>query len=339
MARILATVIAALFAAMPPAWAADSGGSAHDLLGAIVGIRTTVPMEARSARSLGIERDGTGVVISSDGLIVTVGYLIMEAETVEVLAGPEDSPTAVPARPVAYDPDSGFGLIRAAQPLGVTPLRFGSSSDAAVGGPGLVVSFGGERQVTPVRIVDRRPFAGGWEFMSSGALFTMPPHDEFGGAALLDLHGALLGIGSLLVNDAQERDRPMIGNMFLPIDSLKPILGELVSAGRRATPPTPWLGLNPTELAGRVVVARVLPSGPAESVGITIGDVIVGVGGRRVTTLIEYYRRIRAAGPAGTPIVLDILRGGATDLTVDHVTVQSQDRTAWLFPLGGRDNK
>lgn len=338
MARIFAAFLAVLLAALPrfhPAQAADGGATGHEILDAIVGLRMTVPMQARSARTLGIARTGTGVVISGDGLILTAGYLIMEADTAEVLIGAADDPIAVPARPIAYDPDSGFGLLRAAKPLGVAPLRLGTSNDVVAGAPGLVVSFGGEPRLTPVRIVDRRPFAGGWEFVTGNALFTMPAHGDFGGAALIDPHGALLGIGSLLVNDALERDRPMLGNMFLPIDSLKPVLAQLVAAGRRDKGSNPWLGLNPAELGGRVVVARVQANGPAEAAGLQAGDVVVGVGGRRVITMIEYFERVWAHGPPGTPVVLDVLRAGSADLTVERVTVRSQDRADWLLAFGG----
>lgn len=337
MARFLAVLFAILLSGPPfprAAGAAEPGVVGHEVLGAVVGLRITVPMEARSARTLGYERDGTGVVISRDGLVLTVGYLIMEADTVAVLLGNEDAPVVVPARPIAYDHDSGFGLLRAARPIDVAPARFGDSTALVPSAPALAVSFGGARKLTPVRVVDRRPFAGPWEFVTDNALFTMPPHLHYGGAALFDPRGQLLGIGSLFVNDAIERDRPAPGNMFLPIDSLKPILGQLVAAGRHDGAPNPWLGLSPVEMGGRVIVAQVRHDGPAYQAGLQPGDVIVGVDGRRVTTMIEYFRRVWAQGAPGTPVILDVLRRDTADLGVEQVTVDSMDRADWLLPFG-----
>lgn len=318
-----------------PGTAAERGEISHAVLKSVVGLKVDVPIEARTARSLGFEREGSGVVISSDGLVLTVGYLIMEAETVEIRVGTPDDYAAIPARPLAYDHDSGFGLLRASKPLNVEPARLGVSADVARDDAGLAVSFSGYRTITPVRIVDRRPFAGYWEYMTDSAIFTMPPHLHYGGAALFNAEGYLVGIGSLFVNDAMERDSPAPGNLFLGVDALKPILGELVATGRRRDAPNPWLGVSATEMGGRLVVTRVRDESPAYGAGMQRGDIIVGVNGRRVTTLQDFFTRAWAQGRAGVTVTLDVLRRDTADMGVEQIEVESIDRSEWLMPFGG----
>lgn len=294
---------------------------------AVVSVRSSVPSDARTARTLGTQREGNGVVIDSNGLVLTIGYLILEAQFTEVV-GPDGK--AVPATVVAYDHDSGFGLLRATQPLGVDPMPFGDSATLAAGSRALVVSAAGGRQVTPARVVSRRVFAGYWEYLLEDAIFTMPAHLQFGGAALVGADGALLGVGSLFVNDALDPQVFAPGNMFVPINGLKPILGDLVQHGRHGKPPRPWLGVHTADAQGRVVVIRISDDGPAKRAGLRPGDVILGVDGKRVKDMADFLRKTWAFGDAGTNIPLDIVRAGSGAPTVERVTVRSVDRYKWL---------
>lgn len=303
------------------------GTVAADPFRAVVSVRSSVPGDARTARTLGTQREGNGVVIDSQGLILTIGYLIMEAQFTEVV-GPDGK--AVPATVIAYDYDSGFGLLRATQPLGVDPIPLGDSATLDAGSRVLVVSAAGGRQVTPARVVSRRVFAGYWEYLLEDAIFTMPAHLQFGGAALIGEGGALLGVGSLFVNDALEPQAFAPGNMFVPINGLKPILGDLVQHGRHGKPPRPWLGVHTADAHGRVVVIRISDDGPAKTAGLRPGDIILGVDGKPVKDMADFLRKTWALGAAGASVPLDIVRAGSGEPTVERVTVRSVDRYKWL---------
>jgi len=293
------------------------------LFGAIVKVSTRVPADARTVRSLGSERVGSGVVIDGSGLVLTIGYLMLEAESAEItLAGGR----TVAASLVAYDHDTGFGLLRATRPLNVAPVTLGKSSDLGPRDKVLVVPFGGVKLAMPALVVGRRPFAGSWEYLLENAIFTSPPHPQFGGAGLFDMDGRLVGIGSLIVGDAAGPGHQVPGNMFVPIDRLAPILGDLLESGRSSAPRRPWLGLSSEEVRGRLFVVRVAKGGPAHAAGIEPGDIVIGVGGAPVTGLADFYRKVWALGEAGIKVPIDILHGAA----IRAVTVKSIDRYRWL---------
>lgn len=301
--------------------------SFEDVARSIVSLRAAVPDSARTSDSLGTEREGNGIVIDHDGLVLTIGYLILEAASTEVT---DRDGNFVAADIVAYDHASGFGLVRARTPLKIDPMPFGDSAALEVGTPALALSRGGPRPVTPVKLVSRRDFAGYWEYLLEDAMFTVPPHPLYGGAALLDRNGHLVGVGSLMVNDAAPADAPIPGNMFVPINALKPIFQDLLQEGRRKTAGNPWLGLFTAERAGRVIVLRVAPDGPSEQAGIKPGDLIMGVEGRRVGTLAEFYRKVWSKGPAGADVKIDVLPIGEGTLDIKQVSVKSRDRYDWL---------
>lgn len=312
--------------APPPA--PDAPLSVEDAFEAVVGVYASIPETARTAQTLGARRQGSGVVLDGNGLVLTIGYLILEAEAVAVV-GPEGSP--IPADLVAYDHASGFGLVRARRPLDARPLKLGNARALRVGSRVLAVSHGGEDPVTAAAVVSRRPFAAAWEYLLENAIFTTPPHPRYGGAALIDGHGNLVGLGSLMVNDAVVQDRPVIGNLFVPVDILRPILTDLIRNGRRGTPPPPWLGLYTEEAEGRVYITRLAENGPARRAGLKARDIIIGVGGRRVGSIMEFLRRVRAQGPAGSPIGLDVLPFDADGLDIRRVEITSMDRYDWLL--------
>lgn len=284
-----------------------------EILEAVVGVRATIPGDARTAEVLGTEREGSGVVIGDGGLVLTIGYLILEAETAEIVM-PENR--TLPAEILAYDYDTGFGLLRALGKLGVDPIVLGSSDGLDAESRVLVASFAGGVSASAAYVVSRREFAGYWEYLLPQAIFTTPPHRGFGGAGLFGENGRLLGIGSLFVADASdEGDLP--GNMFVPIDALKPILSELLEKGRAGAAPRPWLGVYAEEAHGRVFVTRVAPEGPAASAGLEAQDLILAVKGEPVADTADFYRKIWALGKAGVQVPLTVLRGTArADLTV-----------------------
>jgi S1-C subfamily serine protease len=303
--------------------AEDSESKFGDVLGAIVNVRAEIPITARTANVLGTEREGSGVVIDDEGLILTIGYLILEASRAEVtVAGGQQ----VPVQILAYDHNSGFGLLRATQPLEVKPMKLGHSSELQESARVLVSGFGGTEAVRPAIVVSRRVFAGYWEYLLDDAIFTSPPYENFGGAALIGPEGELLGIGSLVVGDAMRGERAVPGNMFVPIDTLKPILKDMLATGRSTAPPRPWLGIYSEEYRGHVFVTRVAEAGPAARAGIYANDVILEVGGSAVTSIEQFYRKLWALGTAGIDVRLTVLR----DADLLDITVRSGDRYRWL---------
>ncbi len=324
IAGLIATsaVVAGCLLALPSVEAQSGDPRVSEVLSAVVAVESKVPASARSAPALGTERAGSGVVIDSDGLIVTIGYLILEASEVTVTAlGSE--PTL--AEIVAYDHSTGFGLIRATRPLGVKPMPLGRSNLVAEFDRLLVTAFGGVQAVRPAVAVSRREFAGYWEYLLDGAIFTSPPYPMFGGAALLDSNGHLVGIGSLVVGDALQGERMLPGNMFVPIDALKSVMGDLLSKGRSGGA-RPWIGVYSHEIEGVVVIQRVAEDGPAARGGIRAGDVIVEIEGVTITNLAGFYRALWSDREPGDRVKITLLRGKE----LRSVLVETGDRYAWL---------
>jgi S1-C subfamily serine protease len=291
----------------------------EELVSAVVRVNTHITPEGRTVQGLGREREGSGIVIDSAGLVLTIGYLMVEAYAAEVV---DNNGRTVPADVVGYDHESGFGLLRAIEPLKLKPMALGKSAEIKEGDPVLVASFGGTAMVGGAYVVAKREFAGSWEYMLEEALFTAPPHPAWSGAALINREGKLVGVGSLIVGEAVSGSDKTPGNMFVPIDQLTPILGDLISAGRKTGPGRPWLGLNTEELRGRLFVSRVTPEGPAEKAGIKRGDVVVGVNGEKPKNLADFYRKVWAQGSAGASIALDVLQ----DSEVKRLNVKSINR-------------
>ena len=324
--RLLGALFVIAFAAFPaigPAAEADSSTpTAIDpdaFFAAIVKIETRALPDARSVATLGSEREGTGIVIGSGGLVLTIGYLLVEADEVKIIDGRGHT---LPARIVAYDHVSGLGLVRPIATMDVKPLKLGDSSKLAESDQVLVVNYGGRADASRAYVVSRRPFTGNWEYMLDSAIFTSPPTLNWSGAALVGTDGSVLGVGSLILSDATEAEPHLPGNMFVPIDTLKPILAELVKNGRRAGPARPWLGVAADEMAGRLIVVRVSPEGPADQAGVQKGDIILAVDGEGVRSQADFYRKVWGRGRAGGDISLRVLQG----IDVRDIKVQSMDR-------------
>lgn len=286
----------------------DVGFDLEAALAAVRPLRTSVPPDCHSAATLGTEREGSAVLIDRSGLLLTIGYLIVEATDV-VIGGPDGKPMA--AQAAGYDHETGFGLVRTVEPLDLEPLTIASSMDRMVrDAPVVAAAHGGAGQALLAHVADRREFAGSWEYMLSAAIFTFPLHPHWSGGALLDrTDGALVGIGSLFVQGVGGSGGEEQGNMFVPIDLLPPIYDDLVRFGRAMRPPRPWLGMHTTEALGHLVVAGVFDGGPADSAGIRPGDLIDRVEDAEVKTLPDMYRRIWSVGNAGADVKLSVIRG------------------------------
>ena len=311
--------------AFPESVQPQTGETQFDLeraLNAVVLVRAEVPEDAYSARTLGTERGGYGTVIREDGLILTIGYLINEASQIWLTT---NRGAVVAGHPLAYDQSTGFGLIQPLGRLDATHLPRGLAADVKVGDSAFVIGHGGRAHSLKTRIIAKREFAGYWEYLLDEAIFTTPAHPQWGGAALLDAQGNLIGTGSLLVQQELNGETVHV-NMFVPIDLLNPILDGMLQTGRSPHPPRPWLGMSTQDPDGKLVVSKISPGAPAQHAGIRVGDQVLGVGGQRVHGLAEFFRTVWGVGPAGCDVPLTISRGG----DVLHITVRSADRNDFL---------
>jgi S1-C subfamily serine protease len=294
----------------------------------VVAVRSEAVEGARSARTLGQQREGSGVVIGVDGLVLTIGYLVLEADTVSI----EDADgRQVPARVVAQDIATGLALVQSLVPLGVPPVELGAVQRPGSGEPVLVASGGEDGRASVAQLLSRRPFSGNWEYHLDEALYTAPARRDHSGAALFNLRGQLVGIGSLMLQNAAADGQPRTaGNLFVPAELLLPVLGEWRQRGQATLSTRAWLGINCTERDGQLWVVRVAEDSPAERAGLVIGDRIVAVDGRPVMALEALWKALWSGQPE-REVRLTVQRQGG----VETVPVQTVDRAGALKRAAG----
>lgn len=292
-------------------------------LSALVAIRTAVPPDAFTADILGTERTGNGVIIRNDGLVLTIGYLVTEAS--EVWLTLSDGRT-VQGHVIGYDQETGFGLVQALGRIDLPALELGASTDAAPGTRVVSAGAGGTTHSIAARVIARQEFAGYWEYLVDEAIFTAPAHPYWGGTGLIGPDGTLLGIGSLQLEQAGPDGEGVPLNMYVPTDLLKPILDDMLTLGQANRPPRPWLGLYATEVDNRVVIAGVAGKGPAAKARLKQGDVVLTVGGMKVSGLAGLFRKVWSLGNAGVEVPMTVYRDGRPM----DLTVTSGDRNRFL---------
>jgi S1-C subfamily serine protease len=292
-------------------------------LASVLGVRAAVPEDAFTAGTLGTERAGNGVVIRADGIVLTIGYLVTEAESIWL--NTHDG-RAVPGHVLAYDQETGFGLVQALGKLNLPALPLGDSSSARIGDKVVVGGAGGRQRSIAARVAAKQEFAGYWEYLLEEALFTAPAHPNWGGTAVIDQAGKLIGIGSLHLQQARDNAPPEHLNMVVPVDLLKPVYEDLLTLGRQNKPPRPWLGLYATEIDGKVVVAGLANNAPARRADIHTGDIVISLAGKEIGDLGSLYRSIWALGPAGVEVPMVVFRDGRT-MTIN---LRSADRASFL---------
>jgi S1-C subfamily serine protease len=309
---------------VPAAFQPRAGEYGFDLdraLASVVGLHSIIPQDAFSAETLGTERAGNGVLID-DGLVLTIGYLITEAEAVWLHLG---DGRVVEGHALGFDSETGFGLVQALGRPGIAPLPLGSSAATKVGDRVVVGGAGGRTRSVASQIVAKQEFAGYWEYLLDEAIFTYPGHPNWGGAGMISAKGELIGIGSLQLERVREGKAEHV-NMIVPIDLVKPILDDLRKFGRVNKPARPWLGMFTTEIDNRVVIVGVTGRGPAARAELKAGDVILGVDGDKITSQNQFYRKLWSLGPAGVDVPLTIHHEGVTF----DVTLSSIDRAKLL---------
>ena len=283
-------------------------------LNSVVSLQSKVPENAYTAHVLGTERAGHGVVIGEKGLILTIGYLVVEAETIWLV---DHSGAAVPGHVAGYDHETGFGLVQALGHTSAPAIPLGSAADLFEGDPIVVAGHGGRTGAIAGQVEEKREFAGYWEYLLDEAIFTTPAHPFWGGAALIGPQGTLCGIGSLYVQQNPEGGQTYDGNMIVPIDLLGPIIDDLQRFGRPQRPGRPWIGALTAESDNRIVVVDLWDDGPADQAGLQPGDLIVGIDKHPVSTLPELFRSMWALGESGDSVPLSVLRAGQlTDVII-----------------------
>ena len=285
---------------------------------AVTGFRTEVPDEAQTAAILGTEREGNAVIIDDSGLVLTIGYLMLECSAIEIA---DIEGRWVEADFVGYDFETGFGLARAGAPLGIAEAPLGTTAALRQGKQALVAGRGGREQAMPVTVASRRPFSGYWEYYLDDAIFTTPAYPNWSGSALIGNDGKVGGLGSLLVEDAGEQ-QPSQGNMFIPTELLLPILDQLLADGRVQRPSRPWLGIFTMDTQGTLLVTHVADNSPAARGGVVAGDVVLRVAKQPVAYLADFYERLWSLGEAGATVPLTIVREGAAV----ELLLRSEDR-------------
>jgi S1-C subfamily serine protease len=302
------------------------GDYAYDLdlaLSCVVGLRATVPQDAFTADTLGTERAGNGVIIRGNGLVLTIGYLITEADTIWLTLGDGRS---VSGHVLGYDQETGFGLVQVLAKLDMPALPFGNSAVASVSERVVVAGAGGRHHSVAARIVAKQEFAGYWEYVLDEAIFTAPSHPNWGGTALIGPAGELLGIGSLQLQQAADKGSTQNINMIVPIDLLRPIFDDLLKYGRRNAPARPWLGFYATEVENRLVIVGLADRGPAKRADLRTGDIVLAVAGSEVNSLAGLFRNIWSQGQAGVEVPLTVYRDGETM----ELRVKSGERDRFL---------
>jgi S1-C subfamily serine protease len=288
---------------------------------AVVGIHVEVPSDRPSAATLGAERWGSGVLFDATGYALTVSYVLIDAARVDVVL--RDG-RKVEGKVAGLDLESGLGVIKLEGPGPWPAASLGDSTRMAVGDITGTVGMDedGALIATPGTVKSIRAFAASWEYMLDRALFVAPYNSAFGGAALVDQTGAVVGITSLRLGEATYM------NLAIPIEQFLGDREELIAKGRvESRKPRPWLGLYTRETDDGLVVAGVSPIGPARSAGFRPGDRIVRVNGEEVSGQADFYRRLWR-GSAGQEVQLVVMR--ATRL--EAITVRSVDRYRLFKP-------
>lgn len=310
----------------PWAWAQSRPGleaaTIQRIMQAVVGVQTRSDEQASTTRTLGQQRQGSGVVIAPD-TVLTIGYLLLEAETVDLI---DHQGRRIPGQVRAVDNASGLGLIRALVPLRLEAVPLGDSD--ALPTPGQLWTLGqSESELTALELVSRKPFAAVWEYLLEAPLMTLPAVNNWSGAGLFDLGGQLVGIGSLLVQDVFGDQLQLPGNLYVPVNLLKDPLQELIRTGKRPGPAPSWLGISSQALpSGGLAVLRVSPDSPAARSGILVGDTLLTLQGQALASLADFYRLVRAAGPAGSALTLGVRREGQ----VRQIDLVTADRNQTL---------
>jgi S1-C subfamily serine protease len=292
---------------VPPSVQPQQEDYAYDLdtaLASVVSVRAQTPSDAFTAETLGDERLGNGVLIPG-GLVLTIGYLIVEAQTIWLTFS---DGSAVQGHVLGYDQQTGFALVQPLARIDLPAIKLGDASKVEIDDRVVIGAPGGCERSIAAHVVARQEFAGYWEYVLDEAIFTAPAHPHWGGSPILNEQGELIGIGSLQLQAASDDGDDLPLNMSVPIDLLVPILDDMKKLGRADRPVRPWLGLYSADIEGEVVILGLARGGPAERAGVDAGDIVISVAGENVLDLSDFYRKVWKLGNSGVDVPVTVAR-------------------------------
>lgn len=255
----------------------------EQVLPSTVSIHTTVPQQHPSAMLLGTERMGSGTVISPDGYILTVNYIVIGATTLQVTLLDN---TPYDAEIAAQDFASGTAVLKVeAKGIPYVPLR--PSSDLKPGDDVFLVASSGEdsgRRVNGGAITSVAPFDAYWEYATDRALVCTAMNPGPGGGPMFDMNGRMVGITYLNLNEVGRF------SLAIPIENFIQHKDELLKYGRRVSQPSrAWIGMYSYTLRDHLVIAGLLPDGPGDKAGLKAGDVVLAVDNQEVSDRRKFY--------------------------------------------------
>ncbi len=272
------------------------------VLRATVGVHSHIPStHVSTAIGLGTDRRGTGTIVSPDGLILTVHYLLLGAQNVIVtMPGGEQ----LEAKIVGKDYSTGIGLLTIDR--GKIPCVEVVSSEKCVDGQDAftVASLGAEKRCADCGIVTYLgPFDAVWEFVLDKCVcVTAPLNIGMSGGPICNLQAQLMAVSYLNFADLSRAILGVPGECFLAIRD------ELIKHGCRTTAaPRAWLGVLSYTLREHVVIAGVMPGGPGQKAGLQQGDLVISIDDTDVNDRRVLYDALRNHRP-GEKINLKVLR-------------------------------
>jgi len=281
---------------------------------AMLGLKVRARANATSSARLGVHRFASAVVVDPRGYALTVSYAVMDA--VEIEAVRRDG-RAVAAIPAGFDLDSGLALVKL-EGSDWKSAALGQSRDVAVGMLTGTVGIDEDNDLVHVTgsVKSVRRFSASWEYMLERAFIVTPASASWGGSALVNDRGEVVGIGSLRLGEAPYT------NLFIPLERFVPVKDELIATGRvQSRVPRPWLGIYTSVDHDRITIDGFSPIGPAAQAGFQRGDRIVGVNGVNVRSQEEFYETLWRHR-AGEVIKVSVERNDR----VVVISVQSVDR-------------
>ena len=270
--------------------------------------------------------EGSGVILTSDGRILTNNHVVEGAADGGSLTVTFSDGSRTSAEIVGRDPVTDLAVIQAKDVSGLKPATLGSSADVKVGQAvvaiGSPLGLSGTVTTGIISAVDR-PVATSSESGGSGSVLNALQTDAAinpgnSGGALVDMSGRVIGINSAIATLGGSQTGSQSGSIGLgfsiPIDQAKYIVDQLVSG---STAEHGRLGVSVEDATGSVLGAKIgeVSSGsPAAAAGLRTGDVITGFGDQKIESSEALVAAVRSGAP-GQQVSVTYVRDGQTTTT------------------------